>query len=207
MLFLLISVIVKEYPEDSPEDTGMSSSEIDRLPVSQLPERYGLVRSAIYTRLDALGIKPERVGNKSYVNAQQLQLLDEFHQFIQMGGTTAEFLERKGLSKPEEEVSSLSSGLSTVQPDILKLISTIAAEIAARFQPPPPDPDPLAYFEVLERAAQNGWLLRTSEVARLLELRMEDIQMYGDRFSEAGFIFTRAGYRSRGEVAWRVSKP
>lgn len=207
MPFLPLGVIVKEYPEDSPEDAVMGSGEIDRLPVSQLPDRYKLARSAVYTRLDALGIKPERIGNKSYVSARQLRLLDELHQFIQQGGTTAEFLELKGISRAEEDEPDLSSGLSTVQPDIIRLISTIAAEIAAKFQPALPDPDPLAYFEVLERAAQNGWLLRTSEVARLLELRTEDIQLYGDRFSEAGFVFTKAGYRSRGEVAWRVSKP
>ena len=85
-------------------------------------------------------------------------------------------------------------------------MSTIAAEIASRFQPALPEPDPLAYFEVLERAAQCGWHLRTSEIAYLLDLSPSEIGLYGDRFTEAGFVFTRAGYRTRGEVAWKVSK-
>jgi hypothetical protein len=185
----------------------MSNGAIDRLPVSQLPDRYNLVRSAVYTRLDALGIKPERVGNKSYVNAAQLRLLDELHQFIQAGGTTAEFLDMRGLQQGEAEPSNLSSGLSTVQPDIVKLVATIASELMSRFQPPSPEPDPLAYFEVLERATRNGWLLSTSEIAYLLDLTPATIRAYGDRFSEAGFIFTKAGYRAQGEVAWRVTKP
>lgn len=185
----------------------MSSGELDRLPVNQLTERYGLVRSAVYTRLEALGIKPEKIGNKSYVSAEQLRLLDDLHQFIQRGGNTAEFIESRGLQKREDSSSGLSRGLSTVQPDMFQLVTEIAAQIASRFQPPTPEPDPLAYFQALEQAAQNGWLLRTSEIAYLLDLLPSDIQMYGDSFSEAGFIFTKAGYRSRGEVAWRVSKP
>ena len=196
----------------------MSNGEIDRLPVSQLGDRYNLVRSAIYTRLDALGIKPGRVGNKAYVNAEQLRLLDELHRFIQSGGTTAEFLEMKGLSRAEPNSndsnnsssgmsSGMSSGLSASQPDIMKLVAAIAAEIASKFQPPPPEPDPLAYFETLERAARNGWLLSTSEVSYLLDLPPATIRACGDRFFEAGFVFTKAGFRSRGEVAWRVSKP
>lgn len=183
----------------------MSSEEIDRLPVNQLTARYNLVRSAVYTRIDALGIKPEKIGNKSYVNAEQLRLLDDLHRFIQAGGTTAEFLESRGMQR--EESSKMSSGLSTVQPDIIQLVAEIAAQFAAKFQPAASEPDPFAYFETLERAARNGWLLSTSEVAYLLDLRPSEIQSYGDRFSEAGFFFTRAGYRSKGEVAWRVSKP
>lgn len=182
----------------------MSNGEIDRLQVSQLIDRYNIVRSAIYTRLDALGIKPEKIGNKSYVNAEQLRLLDDFHQFIQDGGNTAEFLEMRGISKAGEEPSGLSSGLSTVQPDMIQLLAAIAQ--FARLQPPASEPNPLEYFERLEQAARNGWLLKTSEVAFLLDMLPAEIQQYGDSFSEAGFTFTRAGYRAGGEVAWEVSK-
>jgi hypothetical protein len=184
----------------------MSNGELDRLPVNQLMERYGIVRSAVYTRLEALGVKPEKVGNKAYVNLEQLRVLDDLHQFLQRGGNTAEFIESRGLQKPADMSSGLTRGLSTVQPDIVQLVAEIAAQIASRFQPPSPEPDPLAYFQALEQAARNGWLLRTSEVAYLLDLLPSDIQLYGDSFSEAGFTFTKAGYRSRGEVAWRVSK-
>lgn len=185
----------------------MGNGDISRLPVGQLSDRYNLVRSAVYNRMDALGIKPERVGNKSFVNAEQIRLLDDLHQFIQAGGNTAEFIEMRGIRKEPDKPPEMSSGLSTAQPDIVRLVAMIASEIAARFQPPLPDPDPLAYFETLERAARNGWLLRTSEVAYLLDMPPSAIREYGDRFSEAGFIFTKAGYRAPGEVAWRVSKP
>lgn len=179
-------------------------SEIDRIPVNQLPERYDLARSALYKRLEALNIKPERIGNKAYVNAEQLRLLDDLHRFVQQGGTNAEFRERHGLGKAEDDLE-LSTGLSTVQPGLVQLITTIASEVAARLQPQAPA-DPFEYLKVLEQAYQNGWLLRTSELAYLLDLSPTLIQQYGESFSEAGFVFTRAGYRAGGEIAWKVAK-
>lgn len=184
----------------------MNSGEIDRLPVNQLMERYGIVKSLVYTRLETLNIKPERVGGKSFVNAEQIRMLDIYHEFIQAGGTKAEFLESRGVHKPGEADSGLSSGLSTVQPDIIQIAAAIAAQFAAKLQPPIAS-NPLAYFEKLEQSARNGWLLSTSEISELLDLLPSEIQQYGDRFSEAGFVFTKAGYRAGGQVAWRVSKP
>lgn len=183
----------------------MSNGEIDRVPVNQLTDRYDLVRSAIYTRFEALGIKPQRVGNKAYVNAEQIKLLDALHDFIRSGGTTAEFLELRGISRTQGVSAEQSSGLSTIEPDFARLVAAIVSEIASRSQPGAA-PDPFAYFEVLERAYQNGWLLSTSEIADLLDLLPSEIRLYGDTFSEAGFVFTKAGYRAGGEVAWKVSK-
>lgn len=185
----------------------MNSGEIDRLPVHQLMERYGIVKSAVYDRMVTLNIKPERVGVKSYLNAEQIRTMDVYHEFIQAGGTKPEFLESRGVHKPGEADSGLSSGLSTVQPDIIQIAAAIAAQFAAKLQPSSAAPDPLAYFGRLEQAARNGWLLSTSEISELLDLLPSEIQQYGDSFSEAGFVFTKAGYRSGGQVAWRVSKP
>lgn len=186
----------------------MSDAEIDRLQVNQLEARYGVVRSAIYKRIEALGIKTEKVGNKAYVNAQQLRLLDELHDFIESNGTTAEFLERRGLARPNTDNSSgQSSGLSPVQSDMLPgFMAALAAEMASRLQPPAPSGKPLDRYRELEDAARNGWQLRTSEIAELLDLSISEIQQYGDRFYDAGFVFTQVGYRSQGEVAWKVSK-
>lgn len=184
----------------------MSNGEIDRIPVNQLSGRYTLARSAVYTRMDALEIRPRRIGNKAYITGDELRLLDELHAFIQNGGTNAEFREMKGIQGNPQVPVEESSGLSTLQPDFARLVAAIAAEIASRFQPPVAEPDPYAYLEVLEKAYHNGWLLSTSEVADLLDLLPAEIRQYGDSFTEAGFVFTKAGYRAGGEVAWRVSK-
>lgn len=193
----------------------MSSGDIDRIPVNQLSDRYKLARSAVYKRMADLGIEREKIGNRAYVNAAQVKLLDELHSFISVGGNVAEFIARKGLDKPGKQssgdssgqTSGQSSGLALSQTDMVKLVSAIAAEMATTLQPALAAPaDPLAYYESLEKAASNGWKLRTSELAALLKLTPTEINRYNPSFKEAGFIFTRAGYRSGGEVAWLVSK-
>jgi hypothetical protein len=160
--------------------------------------------------MDALGIKPDKVGNKAFVNQAQLSLLDELHRFLQTGRTTAEFLDMKGIRKAENDSPETSSGLSPGQltrGDWSNLISAITSEVASRLLPAQPNPNPLAYLEYLEQAAQNRWFLRTTEIANLLGMTVAEIQQYGDRFYEAGFVFTQVGYRAGGEAAWQVSKP
>jgi len=192
----------------------MSDSNIDRIPVNQLSARYNLARSAVYKRMADLGIEREKIGNRAYVNAEQVALLDELHSFINVGGNVAEFIARKGLDKPESkggdssgQTSGQSSGLALSQADLVKVISAIAAEMTAKLQPAlSASTDPLAYYESLEKAVQGGWKLRTSELSALLKLSPKEIDRYNPSFKEAGFIFTRAGYRSGGETAWIVSK-
>ena len=72
--------------------------EIDRVPISQLPSRYGIARSALYTRLKDLKIEVQKQGKKAFVNASQLQQLDALHDHIQKGGTTGEFLKQSSHS-------------------------------------------------------------------------------------------------------------
>jgi hypothetical protein len=179
----------------------MGNGEIDRLTVKQLIDRYRLARSALYKRMEALGITPEIIGGKAFYNAAQVKQLDELHDFIQRGGNTAQFVEMRGVfpqdAKPDE-----SSGLASGQGDFLSMFNRILPFL----KPSAPEPDPLAYFEKLERACLNHWELSTSEVANLLGMSVEEIKQYGGRFQEAGFVFTQAGYRSGREIAWRVSK-
>ena len=192
----------------------MSDGNVDRIPVSQLIDRYNLARSAVYKRMADLGIEREKVGNRAYVSAAQVALMDELHRFIGVGGNIAEFIARKGLNKPEKKAkkessgqsSGQSSGLALDQSDLVKLISAIAAEMSTNLPALASSSDPLAYYESLEKAASNGWKLRTSELASLLKLTPKEINSYGQTFYEAGFVFNRAGFRSGGETAWRVSK-
>jgi hypothetical protein len=71
----------------------------DRVSISQLCDRYRLSRGIIYKRLSALRVRPERIGLRAYVENTQLALLDALHEFIQGGGTTAEFLRYRGLNE------------------------------------------------------------------------------------------------------------
>jgi DNA-binding MarR family transcriptional regulator len=171
----------------------MGSGEIDRIQVSQLMARYDLARSAVYTRMTALGITPIKIGNKAFINAEQLRQLDDLHLHIQGGGNTAEFQEMRGYRRKKESQDE-STGLTAGQGDILGMFN----RMLGMFQPTPPDP--LDYYEKLEQAYRNGWELKTSEIADLLDIPPSEIKQYGDRFQEAGFVFLRSGSR------WRVLK-
>jgi hypothetical protein len=186
--------------------------EIDRVPVSQLPSRYSIARSALYTRLKDLKIEPEKQGKKAFVNAEQLQQLDALHEHIQKGGITGEFLKQQ-LERSGHLASEDSPGQSRgfVQDNPGQMVTsptaalvTVVEAIVKRLMP---NPSRLSYLRELEEAYSNGWLLSTSELAELLGLTAGTITDYGEEFSDAGFIFTRAGKRKGGEIAWRINKP
>ncbi len=70
----------------------MNIESTGRIQVKNLSVRYGLGKTAVYKRIKALDIKPERIGNRSYVDKAQIELLDALQAFIQNGRTTPEFL-------------------------------------------------------------------------------------------------------------------
>ncbi len=172
---------------------------LERIPVSELPKRYNIARSAIYTRLKDLGVEPEKEGRRAYVSAQQLQFLDALHEHLQQGGATAEFLKQKEANSPSFE--------PRIQ-DTLNLNSqlpeTAVEEVVKRLIPD--TGNRLAYLRELEEACEKGWLLSTQELADLLKFSPDILLSYGEKFTDAGFLFNRAGMRKHGEVAWRVSK-
>ena len=183
----------------------MSDGNVDRIPVNQLISRYGLARSAVYKRMKDLDISREKIGNRAYINADQLAEMDALHEFIKMGGNMAEFLARRGGSSDQSDIDfdeSDSSELAFNSSDMMKLMTVFAEELVNKLQPV----DPLAYYESLESAARKGWKLRTSELCHLLKLSEKEIESYGQTFYEAGFEFNRSGFRSGGEAAWRVTK-
>ncbi len=183
------------------------NAQIDRFPVSELPHRYSLKRTALYERLKALKLKPIKQGNKSYLDGDQLKRLDELHAHIQRGGGITDFLQEP--EQPSSEQTDPTGQLAQINQSgalvalVEVLTSRLVPAIVSKLTPPAP---PLAHLEALEKAYEKGWLLSTSELAQLLRLSPKTIRGYGDSFSEAGFTFTRAGTRARQETAWKVSK-
>ena len=181
--------------------------EIDRIPLTQLPSRYGIPRSVLYTYLKDLQIEPSKEGRKAYVSAEQLQLLDDLHEHIQRGGTTGEFLKQRkgtGQSRTDESgalVQDSPGQILSMQPGAL--VAVVEA-IVKRLMPN--TGSRLSYLRELEEACFKGWLLSTSEIADLLGLSPKTVASYGQEFEDAGFVFTRAGTRKRGEIAWAIDK-
>lgn len=198
-------------------------TKLDRIPVAQLPDKYGIVKSVLYDRINRLGIKPTKIGNKSYINGEQLDLLDQLHAHLNAGGSMAEFAQHSGSQSGGQsdsiesggEFASQSGGSLTateltasqfgsigllIEGLVTKLVPVIVRQL------PVSATDPVAHLRALEEAYQNGWLLSTSELAALLKLSKSTVRGYGTKFEDAGFIFTRAGTRKRGETAWEVGK-
>lgn len=179
--------------------------EIDRIPIAQLPSRYGIARSNLYTRLKDLGIEPEKMGKKAFVNADQLRLLDALHEHIQNGGTTGEFLkslDKTGFGADRGALVASPGGQNfLLQPQALvAVVETIVKRLL------PHSGSRLSYLRELEEACEKGWLLSTSEIADLLGLSPKTIAAYGQEFEDAGFVFTRVGIRKGGEIAWAIDK-
>ncbi len=179
------------------------NAEIDNFPVSQLQSRYSIGKQAVYNRLDALGIKPFKEGNRSYITAMQLRLLDELHQHIAAGGTMADFSADK--ASPADTVDIVSSQLDTVEtsitPSAAANFGELVKAIATAIQPPA---DPLHYMDVLERAAEKDWLLTTAEVKQLISVKPKTSK--GEKVYKRGcWLFQKAG-KIGSKTAWKVSK-
>ncbi|MDJ0571869.1 MAG: hypothetical protein QNJ53_22880 [Pleurocapsa sp. MO_192.B19] len=188
--------------------------EIDLIPLSQLPSRYGIARSNLYNRLKDLKIESIKQGRKAFITAAQLNLLDGLHTHLEGGGTTNEFLKLRDsnshlVTTPIAE-SSVYNSIGTpnyneptisLQPSVL--VGAIEAVVKRLV---PTNRSRLNYLRELEEAYQNGWLLSTSELADLLGLNQKTITNYGQEFTDAGFIFMRVGTRKGGEIAWSIDK-
>ncbi|MGV2826818.1 hypothetical protein [Myxosarcina sp. GI1(2024)] len=188
--------------------------EVDLIPLSQLPSRYGIARSNLYNRLKDLKIESVKQGRKAFITSAQLQLLDGLHAHLKRGGTTNEFLELRDSNS--HLITTTTTELSednprdtaykdeptiSLQPSVL--VNVIEAVVKRLV---PSNCSRLNYLRELEEAYEKGWLLSTKEVAELLGLNQKTITNYGEEFTDAGFIFARAGTRKGGEIAWSIDK-
>lgn len=185
--------------------------EIDRFPVSELRDRYQIGRTALYERMNTLSIKPTKQGTKSYLSGEQLRRMDDLELHLKSGGGLSDFVQpvQQTSGEQTEQLSlPVSQAISPVQSSALaSMIDGIVQSVFTRIAPQPAQAGMrLSHLRELEEAYEKKWILSTSELADLLGLSVTTVRGYGDQFEEAGFIFTRAGTRSRGEVAWQVGK-
>jgi len=84
--------------------TLWSQASLFDFPIKELQYRYSIARSAVYVRMKRLNITPHTQGNRSYVNASQLELLDDLHDFLveDSSRTIDEFLKRLSAFAPNQ---------------------------------------------------------------------------------------------------------
>lgn len=167
---------------------------VDSIPVSGLTDRYEIGRTALYDRLKALGIEPEKRGRTSHISASQLDRLDELDTRLKNGepmpspptGQITEHDRRTFTEQPPNTSPNTSIALS---PSTDAAILTLASMLQPR-------PDPLANYHSLQAAADNGWLLPTALVRELV-----GVTPRGEEFDRLGFRFVRQTRRTE----WSVS--
>lgn len=186
----------------------MARQETD-FPVAELTKRYELVKSQVYARINALksinpDLAPFKIGVKSYVNAAVLGCLDEMHRLIseeeltteqaaeQIAGVTETSIIPNNQQTLSTEQQTELSGGGAIAP--LEKTPVTAIQEALQSQP-------LARYELLDKAAERGWQLPTSEIAELLGTK----SVSGHEFERYGFRFIRAG-KAGAESTWKVEK-
>jgi hypothetical protein len=187
---------------------------IDRLTPTQLQERYGIKHGAYYDRLTNLNITLAREGKKSYANAEQIAVLDEYHTAIERGEGQA-FLREKGLIVDKVAAASTNNGKLAKVPKeaitsvpaatllgLLPQIQEMFAQTIASLKPEPlptPEPDPFAHLRKLDEVAAHGWVLPSAMVRDLIGAWPPG----GDRFERWGFNFTRIAKK---QPWWKIEK-
>lgn len=174
--------------------------------MASLPNRYGVNRSQIYTRLQALSqldrsLVPEKRSNRAFIGRPLLDYLDSMAVLIEQGFTTDEAAAKVLAIAPKPKPQPDSSSDSLVRQDQTPSLADLMAMWLASSQPPEPEDD-LAIFRKLQSLSDNNWKPSTSQLARMMCLKSLPP---GDEFERYGFRFVKAG-KNGSETAWRVRK-
>lgn len=180
--------------------------EIDPFPVAALLDRYNLGKQAVYNRIDALDIKTFKQGNKSYITASDVELLDQLHDHISAGGKMDDFKSPlvELVNSPLDRLDTSSRQVdrllpTTGQPDLaLGEVVQLVEAIARHLRPA----DPLQHLKELELAATSGWLLSSSEVEGLIGYKPR-VKKGEQQFTRGSFCFVRSG-KIGNQSAWKV---
>ncbi|NEP69029.1 hypothetical protein [Moorena sp. SIO3A5] len=194
------------------------NQEIDKFPLKDLQSRYNIGRTALYERLKHANIKANKEGTRSFVSGEQLEELDRLHNHLEGGGTFEDFESLptgEFIGNSQEAISLNSSPDSSVdvhrtssweaEREALEvLIDAIASGIERaninRIQPV----NPIGYMEQLKMAAEEGWLLTTSEVKELIKVKPHT-RKGEDTYRRGSWVFVKSGKIGR-ETAWRVEQ-
>ena len=160
---------------------------LDSVPVSGLTDRYQIGRTALYDRLKALGIEPEKRGRSSHISGAQLREMDQLDTRLKNGepmpSTTSNLAAEPDRRTFTEHSPDRSESLSP---------STDLGLILAKLYPP----DRLSNYRDLQAAADHGWLLPSDKVRELV-----GVKPHGEEFDRMGFRFVRSARRNE----WKVT--
>ena len=177
------------------------------LTTRQAAERYGCENnySTFHNRMVKLGIKPERRGRQSFLSQQQIQLLDRLDEHLRTGGTFANFVIKEGATVPmpksgssmELVASSSHSIVSTGSIGDMEIVAALQAVASANY-------DVLTPQKRLKEAAEDGFVLTTEQVSRIVGLSHSTVSSWKTGTRKLGFLFHKEHEGS--SVVWKVSR-
>jgi hypothetical protein len=177
------------------------------LTTRQAAERYGCENnySTFHNRMVKLGIKPERRGRQSFLSQQQIQLLDRLDEHLRTGGTFGNFIIEEGATVPMPKNSSsmelvASSGHSIVSTGSIgdiEIVAALQAVASANY-------DILTPQKRLKEAAEDGFVLTTEQVSRIVGLSHSTVSSWKTGTRKLGFHFHKEHEGS--SVVWKVSR-
>lgn len=182
-------------------------AELDEIPVASLPDRYGIHRSQVYTRMDALkkrdrNLIPTKRGKRAYITRQMLEYLDGMAALIQQGQTTQEAADQVLRQLPTRRANS-PVDMRQVQSSELANWQVSAGSLAARNTTATFDFEKLlSKLRGLQELADQNWWLSSTQLANVLELEALPL---AEEFEFHGFRFSKAGTHGQ-ETAWKVEK-
>lgn len=189
-------------------------SQVDRFPVKELPNRYNINRSVLYTRLEKLGIKTTKEKNKSFIDNESLKLLDALDEHLKNGGTTNQFLDQttNQTDKPDRQLKShyennyLDQTDQTNKPDRqfeqLPLPGIFEQVINKTLDIVESRRTGLNDLRDLQEIADNNWLLPTSRLVSIIG-KSRSYFTGKKEVHYCGFKFQKIGKQSN-ESLWQV---
>jgi len=173
----------------------------------QAAERYGCDNySTFHNRMVKLGIKPERRGRQSFLNQQQIQLLDRLDTHLKSGGVFGNFEIEEGATRSMSESTSSGKLVASKVNHIATSGSIGDIEIIAALQSlAMKNYDVLTPQKRLKEAADNNFLLTTDQVSQILGLNGNTIRSWKSGTQRLGFIFHKE-HEGSSSVVWKVNK-
>jgi hypothetical protein len=176
------------------------------LTTRQAAERYGCDNySTFHNRMVKLGIKPERRGRQSFLSQQQIQLLDRLDEHLRTRGTFGNFIIEEGATVPMPKNTSSMELVASNSHSIVSTGSIVDMEIVAALQAVAnANYDVLTPQKRLKEAAEDGFVLTTEQVSRIVGLSHSTVSSWKTGTRKLGFHFHKE--HEGASVVWRVSR-
>lgn len=163
---------------------------------AELSRRWGVSSRTVNRRLVFLGITPQRRGRHHYLNPEQVELAERFHEHLSQSKDSDSF-NPQAPEAPAVEVVPAEQPNQEITPQQL---TTLATALLAQ-RSPSSEADPLERSRRLGAAAAEGLVLTSKELSTVLG---HGVSSWRNGREDYGFLFKR--HKQQGKVLWSVER-